>query len=97
LDIWERELVRGWSLLLGAGVTNLDDIGAAVFVCRYGRDGDGAAQAWVGVGDGYGGRGKGGLRSMKDSERASTLWAGVSCFFVVWLGYLFKACTYCLK
>jgi len=45
LDIWERELVRGWSLLLGAGATNLDDIGAVVFVCRYGRDGDSAAQA----------------------------------------------------
>jgi len=27
------------------GTKNLDDIGAAVFVCRYGRDGDSAAQA----------------------------------------------------
>jgi len=34
---------------------------------------------------------------MKDSERASTLWARVSCLFLVHLGYLFKACTYCLK
>lgn len=34
---------------------------------------------------------------MKDSERASTLRAGVSCLFLEYWGCLFKACTYCLK
>lgn len=40
--------MRVWRLLLGVEAENLDDIGAAVLVCRYGRDGDSAAQAWVG-------------------------------------------------
>lgn len=51
--------MRDWSLLLGMGSRNLDDIVAAVFVCGDGWNGDGATEAWTGVGDGYGGRGEG--------------------------------------